>query len=156
VPPVPIDIDVEAERPGGGIIDEVFDELRFLEPEGCVGPFASGSGCVKLVGSVESSTNGAFDVVDVVLATEAECARRTDNSRVSLFTCRSGSAVAMGSYRRNRVQTIASCSFSSSLCNSAGVNGLGCRIGIFCSEDADGLRGGNGWNELLLLLVDVE
>ena len=44
-----------------------------------------------------------------------------------------------------------SCSFSSSLCSSAGVIGLGWRTGALVSPEAEGLNGGNGWNELLRL-----
>lgn len=43
--------------------------------------------------------------------------------------------------------TTASCSFSSSICNSAGVMGRGCRIGTPFSKLPDvvaGLSGGNG------------
>jgi len=76
---------------------------------GCVGPLANGSGCDMLEGSRGSSTN-AFDIVEAVDATDAECARRAVSSRVSLLT-------------------IASCSFSNSRCSSAAVIGLGCLIG---------------------------
>ncbi len=69
----------------------------------------------------------AFDVVD---ATDAECARKAESSRVSRLTT-------------------ASCSFSSSKCSSAGVMGRGCRIGTPVESTLDidpvmlGLRGGN-------------
>jgi hypothetical protein len=44
--PVPMDTDVDADLPGGGIFEEAFEELRFWrEPDGCVGPLARGSGC---------------------------------------------------------------------------------------------------------------
>ncbi len=40
---------------------------------GCVGPFAKGRGCVRLVGSSGSSMKfGTVDAVDAVEATEAE------------------------------------------------------------------------------------
>lgn len=63
--------------------------------------------------------------IDVVLATDEECALSTDSSRVSLFT-------------------IASCSFSSSRCISAGVIGRGCLIGTPATVVSLGLKGGNG------------
>jgi len=72
--------------------------------------------------------NGAaFDVVEVVEATDAECARSAVNSRVSLLT-------------------LASCSFSNSRCSSTAVSGLGCLKGRFAltSALAEGEREGNG------------
>lgn len=81
-------MEFDADRPGGTVLD-AFDELLFCRAfEGWVGPVANGSGCVKLCGSVESTTKGALEVVlvDVLLATEAECARRAESSRVSLLT----------------------------------------------------------------------
>jgi hypothetical protein len=80
-------------------------------------------------GSVASSRTP--EVLDeAVEATEAECARRAESSRV-------------------RRLTTASCSFSNSKCSSAAVNGLGCRIGTPLESTLGkwletGLSGGNG------------
>lgn len=76
-----------------------------------------------------TADSAALDM-DAVDATDAECARRAESSRVSLLTT-------------------ASCSFSSAKCISAGVIGRGCRIGmpdestVVMYPFALGLRGGN-------------
>lgn len=79
------------------LLDTLLELRCLLAPVGCVAPSIISS-CIPDV------------TLDVVDATDAECARRADNSRVSRFTT-------------------ASCSFSNSRCSSAAVSGRGCRIG---------------------------
>jgi hypothetical protein len=66
------------------------------------------------------------------------------------FVVRLALQVADGSLEVG-TRTIASCSFSSSLCSSAAVRGRGCRTGkcgVWSDEDDVGLSGGKGWYEL--------
>lgn len=67
--------------------------------------------CAALPAGSVTSRRALEAMEDVVEATEAECARRAESSRV-------------------RRLTTASCSFSSSRCISAAVMGRGCRMGM--------------------------
>jgi len=101
---------------------ETLEELRWRrEDVGCIGPVAASAWAMD--------ESAALDI-DVVEATDAECARRAESSRV-------------------RRLTTASCSFSSSRCISAAVIGRGCLIGtpvestLVCTYPlAPGLSGG--------------
>lgn len=142
--PTPLVTDVDDDRPGWFRAD-VFDELRFRrDAVGCVGPLLRGSPCAP-PSDGSSSRFGAVEVDDVVDATEAECARRADNSRVSRLTCAPGQQSTCRDPPGQK-PTTASCSFSNSRYNSAAVIGRGCRTGSCAAAllDAAGLRGGNG------------
>ena len=79
-------------------------------------------------------------------AQDGELAREA----VHLFVSSLGSLFRMQMTLEMGTRTIASCSFSSSVCSSAAVRGRGCRTGKcgVWSEDDVGLSGGKGWYEL--------
>jgi hypothetical protein len=118
-----------------GMPVDAVEELRWRrDVVGCVGP------------GMEYEGSGCVEVEDVVLATDAECALRAESSRVKRFTW---ALLAYGGQAdRPSSHTTASCSFSSSKCNSAAVIGRGCLIGKPGPPPSllatVGLSGGNG------------